>query len=186
MSNIITAKSARTEATAAPRTKTLPFPFPTIAKMTLPSRVHQNTRQESATCPVASPCRACFHRCKAKPVGTAKLATNKELVLHLVRQSGSGESSEDRSARFQPTKIKVSGMRKRKAATKYMPATRIRLCAYSAQVKGAGPQRNRSGGGSSRDSAQTVAAPRFYLTIPSLSASAILRQLTLKSLALRC
>ena len=39
-------------------------------------------------------------RIKAKPVGTAKLATNKELVLHLVRQSGYGESSEDRSARL--------------------------------------------------------------------------------------
>src|SRR5450755_3238179 len=72
---------------------------------------------------------------KANPTGTAKLATNKEVVVHLVRQSGRGKPSEDRSARFQPTKIKVSGMRKRKVATKYMPATRIRLCAYSVTVE---------------------------------------------------
>ena len=101
------------------------FPFP--------NNCQNDTRQQG---PVIHPNKN-LPRARWSPhaVRVSALATNKEVVVHLVRQSGRGESSEDRSARFQPTKIKVSGMRKRKVATKYMPATRIRLCAYSVTVE---------------------------------------------------
>jgi len=138
MFNTITAKPASTAATAAPKTKNRPLPFPTIAKTILDSRVHQNTRSRIRQTPGGVPIPCGFPptwsqaTMVVKPIATAMLATSKEVVRHVVRQFDvrqfDCEASECRSARFQPTTIRTIGARKRKTARMYMPIHPPELC----------------------------------------------------------